>query len=164
MSAPIKIVYSILSNATGVTALVGTRINPVRIPQESAFPAISYNLVSIAANPTNSGHSRTEFARVQVNVYATSFADAVELSAQVRVAFDDAVTPDTYNDSYVQVIEYDGENHTADDTAAFAGLYQISQDYLLNYIYTSPAPAAESFIVLESGDFVLLETGDKIII
>jgi len=162
MSAPIKIVYSILSNAAGVTSLVGTRINPVRIPQESAFPAISYNLVSIAANPTNSGHSRTEFARVQVNVYATSFADAVELSAQVRVAFDDATTPDTYNDSYVQVIEYDGENHTADDTAAFAGLYQISQDYLLNYIYS--APVVESDMLLESGDFMLLETGDKIII
>ena len=162
MSAPIKIVYSILSNAAGVTSLVGTRINPVRIPQESAFPAISYNLVSIAANPTNSGHSRTEFARVQVNVYATSFADAVELSAQVRVAFDDAVTPQTYNTAYVQVIEYDGENHTADDTAAFAGLYQISQDYLLNYIYS--APVVESDMLLESGDFILLETGDRIIL
>jgi hypothetical protein len=62
----------------------------------------------------------------------------------------------------VQVIEYDGENHTADDTAAFAGLYQISQDYLLNYIYTAPLP--EFNLLLESGDFVLLETGDKIII
>lgn len=162
MSAPIKIVYSILSNAAGVTSLVGTRINPVRIPQESAFPAISYNLVSIAANPTNSGHSRTEFARVQVNVYATSFADAVELSAQVRVAFDSAATPEIYNTAYLQVVEYDGENHTADDTAAFAGLYQISQDYLLNYIYS--APTVESLILLESGDFALLETGDKIII
>lgn len=162
MSAPIKIVYSILSNAAGVTSLVGTRINPVRIPQESAFPAISYNLVSIAANPTNSGHSRTEFARVQVNVYATSFADAIELSTQVRVAFDSAATPETYNTAYVQVIEYDGENHTADDTAAFAGLYQISQDYLLNYIYS--APVVESDMLLESGDFILLETGDKIIL
>ena len=164
MSAPIKIVYSILSNAAGVTSLVGTRLNPVRIPQESLFPAISYNVVSIVANPTNSGHSRTEFARVQVNCYGTTFADVVELSSQVRIAFDDATAPETYNDSYVQVIEYDGENHTADDQAAFAGLYQISQDYLLNYIYTSPAPAAESFILLENGDFVLLETGDKIII
>jgi hypothetical protein len=162
MSAPIKIVYSILSNAAGVTSLVGTRLNPVRIPQESAFPAISYNVVSIVANPTNSGHSRTEFARVQVNCYGTSFADVVELSSQVRIAFDDATAPDTYNDSYVQVIEYDGENHTADDQAAFAGLYQISQDYLLNYIYSAPLP--ETDLLLESGDFILLENGFKIII
>jgi hypothetical protein len=62
----------------------------------------------------------------------------------------------------VQVIEYDGENHTADDTAAFAGLYQISQDYLLNYIYS--APVVESDMLLESGDFILLETGDRIIL
>ena len=162
MSAPIKIVYSILSNAAGVTSLVGTRLNPVRIPQESLFPAISYNVVSIVANPTNSGHSRTEFARVQVNTYATSFADAIELSGQVRAAFDDATAPETYNDSYVQVIEYDGENHTADDQAAFAGLYQISQDYLLNYIYSAPLP--ETDLLLESGDFILLENGFKIII
>lgn len=162
MSAPIKIVYSILSNAAGVTSLVGTRLNPVRIPQESLFPAISYNVVSIVANPTNSGHSRTEFARVQVNTYATSFADVVELSSQVRVAFDSAATPEIYNTAYVQVIEYDGENHTADDQAAFAGLYQISQDYLLNYIYS--VPTIESDMLLENGDFVLLETGDKIII
>lgn len=162
MSAPIKIVYSILSNAAGVTSLVGTRLNPVRIPQESLFPAISYNVVSIVANPTNSGHSRTEFARVQVNCYGTSFADVVELSSQVRVAFDSAATPGTYNTCYVQVIEYDGENHTADDQAAFAGLYQISQDYILNYIYS--APVVESLILLENGDFLLLESGDKIII
>jgi hypothetical protein len=164
MSAPIKIVYSILSNATGVTSLVGSRLNPVRIPQESTFPAISYNLVSLVANPTNSGHSRTEFARVQVNIYATSFADAIELSGQVRAAFDDAVTPDLFNECYLQRVEFDGENHTADDVAAFAGLYQVSQDYLLNYIYTSPTPTAESDLLLESGDFILLETGDKIII
>jgi hypothetical protein len=162
MSAPIKIVYSILSNAAGVTSLVGTRLNPVRIPQESLFPAISYNVVSIVANPTNSGHSRTEFARVQVNCYGNSFADVVELSSQVRIAFDDATAPETYNDSYVQVIEYDGENHTADDQAAFAGLYQISQDYLLNYIYSAPLP--ETDLLLESGDFILLENGFKIII
>lgn len=162
MSAPIKIVYSILSNAAGVTSLVGTRLNPVRIPQESLFPAISYNVVSIVANPTNSGHSRTEFARVQVNCYATSFADVVELSSQVRVAFDSAATPETYNTCYVQVIEYDGENQTADDQAAFAGLYQISQDYLINYIYS--APTIESDMLLESGDFILLETGDRIIL
>ena len=88
MSAPIKIVYSILSDATSVTALVGSRLNPVRIPQESTFPAISYNLVSLIVNPTNSGHSQTEFARVQVNIYAISFSDAIQLSGQVRDAFD----------------------------------------------------------------------------
>lgn len=162
MSAPIKIVYSILSNANAVTSLVGTRLNPVRIPQESLFPAISFNVISIASNPTNSGHSRTEFARVQVNCYATTFADVIELATQVRVAFDSATTPEIYNASYVQVIEYDGENQTADDTAAFAGLYQVSQDYIINYIYS--APTIESDLLLESGDFILLETGDRIIL
>ncbi len=69
--------YNILSNYSALTALVSTRINPLRIPQESAFPAISYNLVSVIASPTNTSHSRTDFARVQVNSFGATFSDAI---------------------------------------------------------------------------------------
>ena len=90
MSAPIKIAYNILSNYAGLTALVSTRLNPLRIPHESAFPAISYNLVSIITSPTNTSHSRTDFARVQVNSFGTTFASATAVAEQVRAAFEAA--------------------------------------------------------------------------
>ena len=70
-----KIVYNILSNNAALTALISTRLNPVRIPQESAFPAVSYQLISDIPNPTKSGHSRTEFVRVQVNAYGITLAN-----------------------------------------------------------------------------------------
>ena len=128
-----KIVYNILSTNAALTALISTRLNPVRIPQESAFPAVSYNLISQVPNPTKSGHSRTEFARVQVNAYGTSLSSAQAVASAIRTAFEAVTLPGTFNGIKCQTLEYDGENHTADDTAAFAGLYQISQDYLINY-------------------------------
>jgi hypothetical protein len=128
-----KIVYNILSNNAALTALISTRLNPVRIPQESAFPAVSYQLISEIANPTKSGHSRTEFARVQVNAYGITLASTESVSSAIRTAFEAVSLPGTFNGINCQTIEYDGENQTADDTAAFAGLYQISQDYIINF-------------------------------
>jgi len=128
-----KIVYSILSNNAALTALISTRLNPVRIPQESSFPAVSYQLVSEIPNPTKSGHSRTEFARVQVNAYGITLASAESVASAIRNAFEVVTLPATFNSIKCQTIEFDGELQTADDTAAFAGLYQISQDYIINF-------------------------------
>ena len=128
-----KIVYNILSNNAALTALISTRLNPVRIPQESSFPAVSYQLVSEIPNPTKSGHSRTEFARVQVNAYGITLASAESVASAIRNAFEVVTLPATFNNIKCQTIEFDGELQTADDTAAFAGLYQISQDYIINF-------------------------------
>jgi hypothetical protein len=134
MSAPIKIVYNILSNYAGLTSLVSTRLNPLRIPQESAFPAISYNLVSVVASPTNTSHSRTDFARVQVNSFGTTFASATAVAEQVRAAFEAATLPGTFNGVKCQAIEFDSELQLTDDEAGFSGIYQVSQDFIINYI------------------------------
>jgi hypothetical protein len=128
-----KIVYNILSNNAALTALISTRLNPVRIPQESAFPAVSYQLISDIPNPTKSGHSRTEFVRVQVNAYGVTLASAESVSSAIRTAFEAVNLPNTFNGIKCQTIEFDNEIQTADDTAAFAGLYQISQDYIINF-------------------------------
>ena len=159
MSAPIKIVYNILSNASDLTALVSTRLNPLRIPQESAFPAIAYNLVSVIASPTNTSHSRTDFARVQVSSFGTTFASATEVAAQVRAAFEAVSYPNIFNDYYCQAIEFDGEVHLVEDEAGFAGIYHVAQDFIINY-YT--VAVVTELLLLESGDFVLLEDGFKI--
>ena len=128
-----KITYNILSTNAALTALISTRLNPVRIPQGSSFPAVSYNLVSEVPNPTKSGHSRTEFARVQVNAYGITLASTESVASAIRTAFEAVTLPNTFNGIKCQTIEYDGELQTADDTAGFAGLYQISQDYIINF-------------------------------
>lgn len=162
MSAPIKIAYNILSNYGELTSLVSTRINPLRIPQESAFPAISYNLVSVITSPTNTSHSRTDFARVQVNSFGVTFSDAIDVAAQVRAAFEAATYPGIFNGVLCQAVEIDSEMHMTDDEAGFAGIYQVSQDFIINYIYAAPTPSAASYLLLEDGAFMLQEDGDKI--
>jgi hypothetical protein len=134
MSAPIKIVYNILSNNSALTALVSTRLNPIRIPQESAFPAIAYNLVSIIASPTNTSHSRTDFARVQISSFGTTFASATEVATAVRTALEAVTLPGTFNSVKCQTIEFDGEVQLAEDEAGFAGIYHVAQDFIINYI------------------------------
>lgn len=133
MSAPIKIVYNILSNNSALTALVSSRINPIRIPQESAFPAIAYNLVSVIASPTNTSHSRTDFARVQVSSFGTTFASATAVAAAVRTALEAVSLPGTFNGAKCQAIEFDGEVHLAEDEAGFAGIFHVAQDFIINY-------------------------------
>ena len=100
-----KIVYNILSNNAALTALISTRLNPVRIPQDSSFPAVSYQLVSEIPNPTKSGHSRTEFARVQVNAYGITLASTESVSSAIRTAFEAVTLPATFNNIKCQTIE-----------------------------------------------------------
>lgn len=86
------------------------------------------------ASPTNTSHSRTDFARVQVNSFGTSFASATAVAEKVRAAFEAATYPATYNGVYCQAIEFDSEVQLTDDEAGFAGIYQVSQDFIINYI------------------------------
>lgn len=128
----INAVYNILSNNAALTAVVSTRINPLRIPQESAFPAISYQMVSVIPHPSKSGTSKSDFARVQINSFGTSYQSAVQVADLVRNAMQ-LTLPSTFNSVYVQTCEFDSEVHLTDDNAAFAGVYHIAQDYIINY-------------------------------
>jgi type III secretory pathway lipoprotein EscJ len=128
----INAVYNILSNNAALTAVVSTRINPLRIPQESAFPAISYQLISVIPHPSKSGSSKSDFARVQINSFGLTYQSAVQVADLVRNAMQ-LTLPATFNSVFVQTCEFDSEMHLTDDNAAFAGVYHISQDYIINY-------------------------------
>jgi hypothetical protein len=128
----INAVYNILSNNSALTAVVGSRINPLRLPQGSAFPAITLHVISNVPHMSKSGPSKTDFARVQVDVYGTTYQSVYQTAELVRTALQIA-TPGTFNAVTVQVIEYDGEIEMVEDQAGFAGVYHVSQDYIINY-------------------------------
>jgi len=110
---------------------------------------------------TKSGPSKSDFTRVQVMIVASTYASAIEVGDLVRNAME-VETPAIFNGVRVQVIEYDGEVHLADDNAGFAGVSTIGMDFIINY--TIGGPVETSFLLLESGDFILLEDNYKIII
>jgi hypothetical protein len=96
---------------------------------------------------------------VQVSSFGATFASATEVAAQVRAAFEAVSYPNIFNDYYCQAIEFDGEVHLVEDEAGFAGIYHVAQDFIINY-YT--VAVVTELLLLESGDFILLEDGFKI--
>ena len=62
--------YAHLSAAAGVSALVGTRIYPDRLPEAAALPAITYQRVSTVAQQGIGGLAELASARVQITAWA----------------------------------------------------------------------------------------------
>lgn len=79
--------YAHLTSVAGLAGLVGDRIYPVQLPQDTTLPAVTYLRVSTApvqhrdnATPT---YSR---ARFQLDGWADSFDGNVALRRQLRLA------------------------------------------------------------------------------
>lgn len=81
-----KRIYAVLTGYTGVSALVGTRVYPLVLPQKCTFPAISYLRVSGGQQMNLSGYSRLEAPRIQVDAWAESYGQAKDLAAAIRAA------------------------------------------------------------------------------
>ena len=78
-------IYSVLSGSTAVTALVGTRIYPGRVPQGKAHPQIRFTVSSIEQVHHLTAHSNLFEASVQIDCYTeNSYLDCITLSDKVR--------------------------------------------------------------------------------
>lgn len=155
-----KVIYNILANDAGVSALVGNRICPVTLPQGTAFPAIVYSEVNINPNYTKDANSRLDQVRVQIDCLALTYEDTASLADAVREALN-VVSPGEYNGVNVFYIQFDNQQEFFDDAADFNGIMQVSQDYMLAISYSYGVPAV-SYLLLEDGSFLLQEDGFKI--
>jgi hypothetical protein len=83
-----ELIYSNLSTATSVTALVVDRIYPLLMPQDPTLPAVTYQRIS--DNPINSlsGHGGLDNPRIQIDCWATSYSAVKTLSNAVIKAMD----------------------------------------------------------------------------
>ena len=126
-----KVIYNILANDAGVSALVGDKICPVTLPQGTAFPAIVYSEVNINPNFTKDANSRLDQVRVQIDCLALTYEDTANLADAVRSALN-VVAPGEYNGVNVFYIQFDNQQEFFDDAADFDGVMQISQDYIIS--------------------------------
>lgn len=78
MSAPADLATYLLANA-GVAALIGTRIEPDKLPQRATLPAVVYYRISGTHAESLSGIRSAGTCRVQLDAYAATrlAADAV---------------------------------------------------------------------------------------
>ena len=71
---------------SGVTALIGTRIAPAPLRQESPLPAITYQLISVEDGLLHDGPLGLPQPRIQMDCWSSSYAGAKALAAAVKVA------------------------------------------------------------------------------
>lgn len=92
MSAETQL-YAALSGRTELTELVGTRIYPDAIPENSPLPAVVY--VRSSTNPTYTigGTLVCEDVRLSVTAWAPTRTEAEAVADQIRSAIDGAGHP-----------------------------------------------------------------------
>lgn len=71
-----------------MSALVGSRIYPLRLPERPTLPAIRYQRISTDPADSHSGSSGLEHVRVQLGVHAATYASAEAVAAAIKTALD----------------------------------------------------------------------------
>lgn len=80
----VEAVKALLAENEDVTALVGTRIYPMFMPQNVDMPAIVLGEVSDVPASSMDGLGTTTTTRLQVDVYAKSYPDAAAVARLVE--------------------------------------------------------------------------------
>ncbi len=78
--------FAYLSSDPGVSALVGTRIYPERLPQEPTYPCLLYLRVDITPDYSQDGEDETHNGRWQISAFAKTYSDSQSLVSVVRQA------------------------------------------------------------------------------
>ena len=152
----IKAIYTLLTQSTEVTATV----YPSRILEGAALPAVVLTQISRVANDTKKDYSKSDISRIQVACVGNTQTDAFDLSEAVRSAMS-AELPAIFQGVLIQNIAFDDEQIIESDNYGVEGATMVVQDYMVMF-----ANAAFSIgsLLTEEGDFLLLESGDEILL
>lgn len=71
---------------SAITTLIGTRIMPAPLRQDSDLPAVSYQLISQRDDVLHDGPQGLPDARLQLDCWADSYASARALAEAIRTA------------------------------------------------------------------------------
>ena len=102
-----KAIYYLLTNASDVTEIVGTRIFPEVAQQDADLPYIVYNVSNNEPSDTKKAPSKLDTADVEVNCFATNYSQVIDMGVAVRAALDRV--KGTYSGVNVQSVQYVNE-------------------------------------------------------
>jgi hypothetical protein len=119
--------------ATGITALISTRINWSRRPQGAALPAIVLQRISGTPDVHHAGASGLVVSRVQVDCWAASYGSAKAVARAVETA----ITAQTFTQGATRfdVILIDSERD--DSTDETTPLFRTSMDLMVHHANAS---------------------------
>lgn len=124
-----KVIYTLLTGSAEVSALVGSKVYPGRIPQNTTMPAIAYELVSgvdIVPISAQAGGVILR-SRVQTSVLARTYAEVKTIQEAIRgtLLFKSGLI------AGVRVVGITRDLIGADERDDELGLYMQGVDYLL---------------------------------
>lgn len=83
-----KYIYAKLTANAGVSALVSTRVYPIVIPQNTAYPAIAYSAVYTPGDPNKNEDATKDHCEFTLRSWASTYDAAAALDVAVRAALD----------------------------------------------------------------------------
>lgn len=117
MSA-VAIVVNKLLAASEVTAVVGTKVYPVLVPQGIALPAITINLISTVDQPHLNGPGLYYRSIVQVDVIGTTASFVLDAGEKVIAALNGIIKATVLSCEDVDVLLDSGSDFTEYDETA----------------------------------------------
>ena len=116
-----KVIHDLLDQ------LVSDKVYPIVAPQGAALPFITYQVID-KSDPwdTKGADSDADLARVQINIFTTTYSAANTLAASVRGILD--FYTGTNNSVVVDRIRFAAEYDLGEDLENY---YRISQDYMI---------------------------------
>ena len=125
-----KAIYSILSNTSGVTDLVGTRIFPQKIPYAQNMPAITYFVIDSTPNDTKNGPSTYDYIRCQITAFGVNYSQAQDLASKIRGALD--YNTGTEAGGVLSKCFFEDSNDIFDDSFGETGIHYVAMDFGFN--------------------------------
>lgn len=110
---------AVLLAAGAVSAIVGTRVAAMLIPEGDAAPYVTYQLISAERHGSMSAPGTMRNARIQLTCWSASYGEAKQLALAVAAAIDGA--------ALFQAVQV-GDQDLYDPTAK---LYAVALDYSL---------------------------------
>lgn len=82
-----KAINELLSNASSVTAIIGTKFFPVNAPQQETNPFLVYGITD-TDNTSSKDKTIMDAVQVEIHCYSKTYIMAQEISYQVRLALE----------------------------------------------------------------------------
>lgn len=120
-----------LANYSGLSALVGTRVYAVKLPQNVTYPAVTYQIVGgLPRTHLMGGDDALAAPRVQVSAWDTSLTDAISVADQIKAALQD-YSGTMGGDAGITVQHIFLESEQIDIYDSEAEVHNVAQDFLI---------------------------------
>ncbi|MFA5162092.1 MAG: DUF3168 domain-containing protein [Elusimicrobiales bacterium] len=114
--------FELLSHDAAVSAIVGDRVYPVRLPDEVMLPAMVYMKVSCIRYASHGGPSKLASSRFQLDCYSVDYLEAKRLA----LAAVSALHGKKGGDIQAAFNENETDGFSADD-----GVFRVTADVLI---------------------------------